>query len=335
MKEEFRANNKKDYDELMLSGHKKLNPCCCFEPKVLDAYNDYTKAADGYYGLELYEDYIKAMIKRAECNHQMRIHFDEGMIHQKIANVYWNKLHNANSCIAYMKMSSRAFQRGGKLMDSIVIFNTFCRELIPKKEFNLCNELIVFAFDAGINYFQEELVQIAMGDTNTLLIDITSELALFEIAIRETMRYIEAKKQSKLSKNNIFRSYIILGILRIIVKDIHLADELIHDMYKYNDNNQENINDYIKLINSFKNNDKKAFNFCVNYSFSLLPNGLLKALRKAFEANKYDSYISTDSNEFIDSMSGCKNHTISLPATLNDKKLNHRIDSLFGETHFR
>lgn len=335
MQDKLFTENKQHYDDAMIRGHKKMNPCCCFDPDVLGAYKDFNYSANGYREMKYYEDYIKALDKCADCNHRLRIYFHEAKNYQDIAYIYWKKLDNFPSCVAYLRMASKAFQLDGKLMDSIDLINTFCRELIPTKEYEVCKEIISYAFNEGIKHFAHETVQIAMEETNTLLIDITSELGLFAEAIKETLRYIDVKIQQRRSKRNIFKSYIVLGILRIIIGEIYIAESLINKLYEHNENNHETINDYMKLIDSFKNEDKKTFNFCVNFTFSLLPNGLLKALRKAFEyKNKYDSFVSSDSN-YVDSISGIKETNFSLPVPQTDKKFKDKLDSLFGYNNYK
>jgi len=95
------------------------------------------------------------------------------------------------------------------------------------------------------------------------------------------------KKDEK--KKKITKNYLREIMLRLILKEDFLCDDVISQMYgSFDKTCGDDVEDARDLIKSFKELNTKKFNDLMKYSFDFFENNLLKNLRKAYETRVQD-----------------------------------------------
>ena len=289
--------NLKHYRDLLRQGYRQLKPgCCCFNspPNYLDAEQTFSECASGFKNFQDRGNEIIALEESAKCNHILGLFIIEAKRYRDISEIYLNlflgdddkQIFDPEKFSESLSKCAYAYKRGDQFGIALNLYNQTIETLIENDEKDLVCLVISKSFDEGISNFDEQLIRIEFEKLFYLLIDVYSSQKKYSQAIEKTIIYIteqkkylnEEKDHSKISK-----CYLILGLLRILNEEEYLVRSVIDDMYGiYDKSCDSDIVDLKKCSKAFEEKKKEDFQYCMSYSFIMLPNNLLKALRNKF-----------------------------------------------------
>jgi tetratricopeptide (TPR) repeat protein len=260
-----------------------------FSPDYLSAVSYFTDAAKGFKKLKMYKESLKAFEEAIKCNRQLLENWAEGINWQEMADICLFCLPNPdfNTGLKYLKNSSMSYKLSDKFTSGIKVYIDFSQRLIETKANYLGAATILNeAFDDCLEHTHDELIRISLEESFNALLDVYCSMEKYVDAINLIEKYIQVQKTIKDErKHKISKNYLKLGMLRIIIDEAYMAQNLVEEMYTvYDPNCSDDIDDLRKLIKAFEEGNKKDFTYLVTYAFSLFQNNLLKALKKAFDA---------------------------------------------------
>ena len=256
-----------------------------FSPDHLTAVGYFTEAAHEYRKLKMYNEALLAFNEAIKCNKELNESWAQGQNYKEMAEIYINHSNNFNEGWKCLQSASLSFKISGKFTSGIKIYQDFAEHAVESKKFDHALKFLNTAFEDCLEHTHDELIRISLEEVFVKLTDLHCLMKHFEDAIIISEKYIQLQKQVKTEpKHKISKNYLKLGILRIIIDEIYMAEKIVDEMFSvYDSSCAEDIEDLKKLINSFKELNKKDFNFLVVYAFSLFGNNMLKALRNVFE----------------------------------------------------
>lgn len=257
-----------------------------FKPDFLTAVSYFTEAAAGYKKLALYKDSLKAFDDAIKCNMELLESWAEAQNWQEMADICIFNLHDFNKGWQYLKNASLKYKYAGKFTSGIKVYQDFAQRLMELNSLNP-NVIIILqeAVEDCFEHTHDELIRISLEESFGKLLDVYCLHEKYVDAINLMEKYIKMQKSLKdEKKHKISTNYIKLGMLRIIIEEVYMAENIIQEMYSvYDSSCSDDIEDMKKLCKSFKAANKKDFTYLINYAYSLFQNNLLKGLKKAFD----------------------------------------------------
>ena len=256
-----------------------------FNPDHLAAVSYFTEAAHEYLKLKMYNESLLAFNEAIKCNNELNESWAQGQNYKEMAEIYINHTNDFNEGWKCLQSASLSFKISGKFTSGIKIYQDFAEKAVESKKLDQALKFLNTAFEDCLEHTHDELIRISLEEVFIKLTDLHCLMKKFEDAIIISEKYIQLQKQVKNEpKHKISKNYLKLGILRIIIDEVYIAEKIIDEMFSvYDSSCREDMEDLKKLINSFKELNKKDFNFLVVYAFSLYGNNMLKALRNAFD----------------------------------------------------
>ena len=256
-----------------------------FSPDHLSAVSYFTDAAKAFKKSRLFRESIKAFEEAIKCNKQLLEGWAEGQNWHEIAEVYFYELNDFNTGWKSLQNSSMAFKLSGKFTSGIKVFLDNAHKFIEKGESISALVLLKSAYDDCLEQTQDELIRISLEESFGFYLDALCQASKFQDAINVVESYINVQKKiPNESKNKISKNYVKLAMLRCIIDEVYMAENIVQEMFGFYDSScSDDIDDLRKLIKSFKEANKKDFTYLMTYAYSLFQNNLLKALRNQFE----------------------------------------------------
>jgi tetratricopeptide (TPR) repeat protein len=259
-----------------------------FNPDFLSAVSYFTDAGKGYKKLKMFNESLKAFEEAIKCNKQLMENWAEAVNYQEMADICMFELPHPdfNSGLKYLRNSSMSYKLSGKFTSGIKVYLDFSQRLIEMKGNYLgASTILKEAFEDCLDYTHDELIRISMEESFNALLDVYCCMEKYVDAINLVEKYIQIQKTIKdEKKHKISKNYVRLGMLRIIIDEAYMAQNLIEEMYSFYDSScSDDIDDLRKLVKSYEEGNKKDFNYLMTYAFTLFHNSLLKALKKAFD----------------------------------------------------
>jgi hypothetical protein len=276
-------------DKLFKKGQSELKTSFFsfkFSPDYLSAVNYFVDAAKGYKQLKMFKESIVAFEEAIKCNKKLLESWQEAVNYSEIADIYLFHLNDFNLGFNALKNSSLSYKLSGKFTSGIKIYLDFANRLKEtKNNFVAAEQILMEAYEDCKEHTHDELIRISLEETFTNLFDLLCQNDRMEKAIELIENYIKIQKSLKDEKKyKISKNFVKLGMLRIIINEAYMAENLIEEMYAfYSSDCSDDIDDLKKLIKAFKEGNKKDFTFLNTYAFSLFSNNLLKALKKKFD----------------------------------------------------
>lgn len=256
-----------------------------FSPDYLSAVSYFTEAAEAYRKYKHFNESIIAFNDAINCNKELNESWAQAQNYKQLAEIYLYELNQINDGLKCLQNSSLSFKIAGKFTSGIKLYQDFADKAI---DIGKTDHALIFLKQAAEDCFEhthDELIRISLEEVLNKLLDVYCNLKKFEDAIELIERYIKLQKSLRNEpKHKISKNYIKLAMLRIIIDEIYMADNIIEEMFSvYDSSCADDIEDVKKLIKCFKEFNKKDFNYLVVYAFSLFSNNLLKNLRNVFE----------------------------------------------------
>jgi len=308
-----------------------------FSPDYLSAVGYFTDAGKGYKKLKLFNESIRAFNEAIKCNKELHESWAQGQNYKEIAEIYLYDLNNFEEGWKNLQNSCLSLKIAGKFTSGVKVYQDFAEKSIELQKHDQALIFLKQAIDDCFEHTHDELVRISLEEVFNKLIDVYSYLKKYEDAIILTEKYIKIQKSIKNEpKHKISKNYLKLGMLRIIIDEIYMAESIVDDMFSvYDSSCAEDIEDLKKLIKSFKELNKKDFNYLIVYAFSLFSNNLLKALRNVFEAKlqlnqnvNYEGNTNVNRNViFVDRILPTDLSNISMNETNVNSEVNVEFDN--------
>lgn len=281
--------NKTSVDKLFKKGKDELKTSLLslkFKPDYLSAVSYFTEAAKGYKKLRMFPQSLLAFEEAIKCNKKVLESWPEAQNWSEMADIYIFELSDFTNGWKYLKNASTAYKISGKFTSGIKVYLDYTNKLIEKNN-NYKDAVVILkqAVEDCFDQTHDELIRISLEDSFTKLLDVLCYLENYIEAIELIDKYIKMQKTIKSEpKHKISTNYLKSGMLRIIIGELYMAEHLIDEMFTvYDSSCSDDIDDLKKLIKSFKDINKKDFNYLMTYAFSLFQNNLLKALKKTFD----------------------------------------------------
>jgi hypothetical protein len=257
-----------------------------FNPDHLSAVSYFTEAAHGYRKHKLFNESILAFNEAIKCNKELHESWAQGQNYKELAEIFIYDLNQFNDGWKCLQNSSLSFKIAGKFTSGIKVYQDFSEKAIELQKMDQALIFLKQAVEDCLEHTHDDLVRISLEEVFNKLLDVYCNLKKFEDAIILTEKYIKLQKTLKNEpKHKISKNYLKLGMLRIIIDELYMAENVVDDMFSvYDSSCADDIEDLKKLNKSFKEFNKKDFNYLVVYAFSLFSNNLLKALRSVFES---------------------------------------------------
>jgi len=256
-----------------------------FSPDYLSAVQNFTDAGKGYRKLKLFKQSLQAFEEAIKCNKKLLESWPEGQNYLQMAEIYLEEFDDENNGIKHLKNASFAIKVTGKLSMSIKIYIDQANKLIENKKFSLSLKLLKIAYEDCKDHTHDDLIRISMEECYGKIIDILCGQESFAEAAELIMDFIKIQKTWKDEKKyKVSKNYLYLGLIRLIMNEGYLVDSIVDDMFGFYDNScSDDIDDLRNANKAFEEIDKNKINNLIKYSFSLYPNNLLKAFKKAFD----------------------------------------------------
>lgn len=287
-----------------------------FSPDHLSAVQNFTDAAKGYRKLNLFKQSLLAFEEAIKCNKKLLESWPEGQNNLQMAEIYLEELDDEINGIKHLKNASFAIKVTGKLSMSIKIYIDEANKLHDRTKFSLALKLLKIAYEDCKEYTHDELIRISMEEVYAKIIDILCGQESFAEAAELIDDFIKMQKTWKDEKKyKVSKNYLYLGLIRLIMNEGYLVDSIVDDMFAFYDNScSDDIDDLRSAHKAFEEVDKNKIGNLIKYSFSLFPNNLLKAFKKAFDKKE----ISGISNQV---------NNINFNNTKNNIELNETNDN--------
>lgn len=276
-------------DKLFKKGQSELKTSFFsfkFSPDYLSAVNYFVDAAKGYKRLKMFKESIVAFEEAIKCNKKLLESWQEALNYGEIAEIYIFDLNDFKLGFNALKNSSLSYKLSGKFTSGIKLYLDTANKLKELKG-NYEGAAIILneAYEDCKEHTHDELIRISLEESFNNLLDVYCQMESMEKAIELVENYIKIQKSIKEEKKyKISKNFVKLGMLRIIIDEVYMAENLIDEMYAfYSSDCSDDIDDLKKLVKAFKEGNKKDFTFLVTYAFSLFSNNLLKALKKKFD----------------------------------------------------
>ncbi len=256
-----------------------------FSPEYIEAVSYFTEAAEGYKKLSLYKESLKSYEEAIKCNKHLLESWPEATNWQNMSEIAIFNLSDFNKGWEYLQNSSLAYKLSGKFTSGIKVYIDFAQRLIENNKMFPAVTILEQAVEDCFDQSHDQLVRISLEDTFNRLLDVYCQVEKYVDAINLIEKYIKYQKGVKdEAKYKITKNYVKLGMLRIIIGELYMSENIIDEMFSvYDSSCADDVDDLKKLNKSVKDGNKKDFNFLITYAFSLFQNNLLKSLKKAFE----------------------------------------------------
>lgn len=259
-----------------------------FNPDYLSGVSYFTDAAKGYKKLKMFNESLKAFEEAIKCNKQLMESWAEAVNYQEMADIcMFEQPHpDFNSGLKYLRNSSMSYKLSGKFTSGIKVYLDFSARLVETKGNYLgASTILKEAFEDCLDHTHDDLIRISMEESYNALLDVYCSMEKYVDAINLVEKYIQIQKTIKdEKKHKISKNYVRLGMLRIIIDEAYMAQNLVEEMYSFYDSScSDDIDDLRKLVKSYEEGNKKDFGYLMTYAFTLFNNSLLKALKKAFD----------------------------------------------------
>jgi tetratricopeptide (TPR) repeat protein len=286
-----------------------------FKPDYLGAVTSFTDVAKGYRFLKMWNESLKAFEEAIKCNKQLLESWAEGVNWNEMAEIYFLELKDYDKGWQCLKNASLSIKIAGKFHSGIKLYIDMVNKLQEKNEWKLCLMILTEAYKDCADQTHDELIRISLEEVLNKLIDIQCQLERYQDSVNLLEEYITIQRTIKEEpRHKITKNYIKLGMLRIIIDELYMAEKIIDSMFEvYDSSCGDDIEDLRKLCKSFKECNKKDFSFLITYAFVYYQNNLLKALRQTFSKLENSRQIAGNSNANVSNI----RPVINLPSNIN------------------
>jgi len=279
---------KKRIDKIFKEAQKDLKTSFLslkFSPDYLGAVVNFTDAAKGYRKLKLFKEALLSFEEAIKCNKKLLEGWAEGQNYLEMAEIYFYDLNNYVNGYDCLKNASYAIKLTGKLSMSVKIYIEQATKFIENGNNKMALEILLSAFEDCKDNLHDDLMKISMEEIFIKIIDIYCGLENYGKAAEFIIDYIKIQKLLKDEKKyKVSKNYLYLGLIRLIMNESYLIESIIDEMFSFYDNScSDDIDDLKNAAKYFDELNKQKINNLVIYSFSLFPNNLLKAFRKAYD----------------------------------------------------
>lgn len=256
-----------------------------FSPDYLSAVQNFTDAGKGYRKLGLYKQSLIAFEEAIKCNKKLLESWAEGQNNLQMAEIYFENLEDFENGLKHLKNASFAIKITGKLSMSIKIYIDLANKLQERKLFTNALKLLKIAYEDCKEFTHDDLMRISMEEIFSKILDILCGQENFAEAAEIINDFIKIQKNFKDEKKyKISKNYLYLGLIRLIMSEGYLIESIVDEMFSHYDNScSDDIDDLRSASKAFEEIDKNKISNLIKYSFSLFPNNLLKAFKKAFD----------------------------------------------------
>jgi len=279
---------KKRIDKLFNEGQSDLKTSFLsfkFSPDYLRAVVNFTDAAKGYKKLKLPKEALKSFEEAIKCNKKLLEGWAEGQNYLEMSEIYLFELEDEINGLNCLKNASYAIKLTGKLSMSVKIYIEQASKLSEIGNKQLALKILKEAYNDCKENTHDDLMRISLEEIFIKILDTLCGMDKFAEASEYIIEYVKIQKTSNDEKKyKVSKNYLYLGLIRLIMNEGYLIDSIIDDMFSFYDNScSDDIEDLKSASKSFEEINKSKMNNLLTYSFSLFPNNLLKALKKAFE----------------------------------------------------
>ncbi len=256
-----------------------------FSPDYLSAVVNFTDAAKGYRKLKQFNEALKSFEEAIKCNKKLLEGWAEGQNYLEMSEIYFFELNDEANGLKSLKNASYAIKLTGKLSMSVKIYIEKAEKLIENSKVNMGLKILREAFEDCKNNTHDDLMRISLEEIFVKILDLLCGMEKFADAAEFIINYIKIQKSLKDEKKyKVSKNYLYLGLIRIIMNEAYLVDSIIDEMFSFYDNScSDDIDDLKNTAKYFEELNKAKINSLLIYSFSLFPNSLLKAFRKAYD----------------------------------------------------
>lgn len=284
----FETQEKKRVDKIFKEAQNDLKTSFFslkFSPDHLSAVVNFTDAAKGYRKLKLFKEALKSFEEAIKCNKILLEGWAEGQNYLEMAEIYLFDLNNESNGLKCLKNASYAIKLTGKLSMSVKIYIEKADKLLENGNNQLALKILQEAFDDCKENTHDELMRISLEEIFVKILDLLCGIGKFADVAEFIISYIKIQKNLKDEKKyKVSKNYLYLGLIRIIMNEAYLVDSIIDEMFSFYDNScSDDIDDLKNTAKYFEELNKAKINNLLTYSFSLFPNNLLKAFKKAYD----------------------------------------------------
>lgn len=256
-----------------------------FSPDYTSASINFTDAARGFKALKNFPKAIESYEQAIFCYKKINDKWSAATCEYEACEIFFFQLKNINKGIDLLNAASYDFKVSGKLQQGVKVYTDVASKFCETKEYEYAEKILNLAFAEFKENSDDSYVRVGFSDCLENFLEVECNLGKYKESIKILEDYIESElKQTEPNKYKVSKSYIKLGLLRIIIGEEYLIDSIVAKMWalKYDDT-EEDVSDLRKCAASIETLNKKDFNYCVNSAFSLFQNGILAALRKLYK----------------------------------------------------
>jgi len=261
-----------------------------FEPDYLSGVSYFTEAGINYKKLKYFNEAINSFNQAIICNKKLSERWAEGKNQIELAEIYIYELKDNNQGLKCIEQAVIAYKIAGKFSMGIRIYIDFAEKCIINMNGELAMKLLKMSFEDCYEFTHDDLARITFEEGFTKLIDCFCLYGRHGESLDYVQKYLKMQLQMKdEKKKKITKNYLREIMLRLILKEDFLCDDVISQMYgSFDKTCGDDVEDARDLIKSFKELNTKKFNDLMKYSFDFFENNLLKNLRKAYETRVQD-----------------------------------------------
>jgi tetratricopeptide (TPR) repeat protein len=284
----YETQEKKRIDKLFKEAQNDLKTSFFslkFSPDHLSAVVNFTDAAKSYRKIKLFREALKSFEEAIKCNKKLLEGWAEGQNYLEMAEIFLFDLGDEENGLKCLKNASYAIKITGKLSMSVKIYIEKADKLIENRNNQLALKILQEAFDDCKENTHDDLMRISLEEIFVKILDMLCSMEKFADAAEFIISYIKIQKNLKDEKKyKVSKNYLFLGLIRIIMNEAYLVDSIIDEMFSFYDNScSDDIDDLKNSAKYFEEVNKAKIINLLTYSFSLFPNNLLKAFKKAYD----------------------------------------------------
>lgn len=255
-----------------------------FTPDYSSASIHFTDAARGFKKLKNFPKALESYEQATTSYKKINDHWSAATCEQESCEIYFFELKNINKGIDLLNAASYDYKVAGKTQQAVKAYTTVALNFCETKEYEAAEKILNLAFQEIRENSDEPVIRVELNDCVEKFLEVECNLGKYKESIKILEDYIESElKFTDPNKYKISKSYIKLGLLRIIIGEEYMIDGIVAKMWSLGyEDTQEDVSDLRKCAESIETLNKKDFNYCINSAFSLFQNGILAALRKKY-----------------------------------------------------
>jgi len=261
-----------------------------FQPDYLSGVSYFTDAGINYKKLKYFKESIISFNQAIICNQHLNERYAEGKNQIELADIYIFELKDNNEGLKCIEQAVYSYKVAGKFSMGVKIYLDFAEKCMNNLNGEFAMKLYKMCFEDCYEFTHDDLARITLEEGVSKLVDCFSLYNKHAEALDYINKYI--KKQLSLNnerKNKITKNYVKTIMIRLILKEDFVCDDIVSAMYNtYDSGCGDDIEDAKHLIKAFKEVNNKKFNDLMKYSFDFYENNLLKNLRKSYEQRVKD-----------------------------------------------